>query len=128
MLDEFMLSTRSWELTNHLEVPPTSIVWQVERLVPGLLPTFVELVNRVQGVSEFTSWWRGTSSNARVGGLPDSQHLWAAAVDVTGDLDRIQRTAIAQGLVAVRFPRHVHIQAWPAGTARRIGLVQALAF
>ena len=109
-----------------LEGPPRSIVWQVERLVPGLLPEFVSRVVRVQGVRVFTSWWRGTGDNARVGGSPDSQHLWAAAVDVTGDLDSIERSAAALGLIAVRFARHVHIQAWPAGVARRIGFIGAL--
>ncbi len=108
-----------------LEVPPRSIQWQVENLVPGLLPIFVDLVNRVH-VHGYTSWWRSLEQNARVGGSPDSQHLWGAAVDVVGDLSAIERETRAVGLVAVRFPRHVHIQAWPAGTARRIGFIDAM--
>ncbi len=109
-----------------LEGPPRSIIWQMEGLVPGLLNEFVRRVLRVQGVGAFTSWWRGTGQNSRVGGSPDSQHLWAAAVDVTGDLRAIERSATRQGLIAVRFPGHVHIQAWPAGAARRVGLIDRL--
>ena len=99
----------------------------MDRLVPGLLPAFVSAV--VAGAprgTTATSWWRGSSANQRVGGSPDSQHLWAAGVDLVGDLDSIERGMRAQGLVVVRGPSHVHVQAWPAGAARRLGLPQAL--
>jgi hypothetical protein len=45
---------------------------------------------------------------------------------VVGDQAAIVEAARSAGLVPVRFARHVHIQAWPAGVARRIGLPQAL--
>jgi len=108
-----------------LSPPPLALVWQMERFVPGLLPTFVALVNRVP-FSSVNSWWRSPSDNERVGGAADSQHLWAAAVDVSGDLDAIETGARESGLIPVRFARHVHIQAWPAGVARQVGLPQAL--
>lgn len=97
----------------------------MERLVPGLVGAFVGRLRMPPG-SSFTSWWRSPTENLAVGGARDSQHLWGAAVDVTGNLAAIESAARSAGLVPVRYGRHVHIQAWPAGLARQVGLPQAL--
>lgn len=109
-----------------LRAPPPQVFHQVERFVPGLVGAFVHRLGFVRGVSAWTSWYRSPTENHRLGGARDSQHLWAAAVDAVGDLRAIEESARAAGLRPVRFSRHVHIQAWPAGLGRRIGLPQAL--
>jgi len=99
----------------------------VGELVPGLLPAFVQVVTAAAPPGTgLSSWWRSPRENSRVGGATDSQHLWAAAADLVGDNRAITAAMRRAGLVAVDSGTHVHVQAWPAGAARRIGLVRAL--
>lgn len=108
--------------------PPMALAWQVERWAPGVYGAFVSRVlPQVTSRSQATSWWRSPSENARVGGESDSQHLLGLGLDITDpDLDGLAIRLQRAGLVAVRAARHVHVQAWPAGTARRIGLLAAV--
>jgi len=108
--------------------PPASLVAQLNTIGAGfLLPEFVRRVVAGAPPGTFlTSWFRSPAENRRVGGLAESQHLWAAAVDLAGDLPEIARGMRRQGLIAVEDADHVHVQAWPAGTARRVGLLRAL--
>jgi len=78
------------------------------------------------GGVRLTSWLRDTTRNAQVGGSPSSQHLVALATDWAGDFDRIQfiRAMNAQGLQAIDEGSHVHVQAFTAGTLRRLGIFQ----
>ena len=112
-----------------LSAPPRSIVWQVERLVPGFYGAFVTRVLSADfppGVS-LSSWWRSIDRNRRARGAPESQHLWAGAADIDApDLGALGRALDRTGLVVVRFPSYVHVQAWPAGHARRSGFLDAL--
>ncbi len=113
-----------------LAAPPPEVIQQIEFWAPGLLAAFLSRLGPVaRHVTQFTSWWRSIDRNARVGGSPESQHLWAAAVDATGpNLRNIAIAARSSGLIAVEIPAKgiVHIQAWPAGSARRIGLLDVL--
>lgn len=73
------------------------------------------------------SWYRDEDHNRKVGGSPESQHLFGTAIDVGGDEPALQdfaRNIFAQGLVAVSYRNHVHVQLWPAGTARQLGLLR----
>ena len=108
--------------------PPFSLAWQVDRLVPGVYGAFVSRVSRAASRrTTLTSWWRDPTGNARVGGNPDSQHLIALAADLGGeDFQDLARRLRSSGLVAVVESNHVHVQLWPAGTARRIGLLAAV--
>lgn len=78
----------------------------------------------LQGLT-VTSWWRGPGHNRNVGGSAESQHLFALAVDIAGDIQRLRRVAqgaAAMGLFAVLEPGHLHIQRHPAGALRRAGV------
>jgi len=108
--------------------PPAELVRRLSNVGAGfLLPEFVRRV--IAGAPEgtfLTSWWRSPAENARVGGAAQSQHLWAAAADLGGDFREIARGMRRQGLIAIEEADHVHVQAWPAGTAHRLGLLRAL--
>jgi len=109
--------------------PPTSIVWTVERFAPGIYRAFwTALVGGLQadrvGV---TSYWRDPAGNRAVGGRPDSQHLLGLGIDLlVDDVNEAASRLSARGLVAVPYRTHLHVQAWPAGLARRVGLLDAL--
>lgn len=109
-----------------LRAPPAAIFFQVERVVPGLVRAFVQRLGSMPPGTQATSWYRTPGENAAVGGAADSQHQWAAAVDLVGNLGAIEDAARRAGLVAVRAATHVHVQAWPAGLGRQVGLPQSL--
>lgn len=111
--------------------PPTSIVWTVERWAPGIYRAWwTTLIGTLAGEPVgVTSYWRDPASNAAVGGLPDSQHLIGLGIDLVMPPEKLNEAAsalAARGLIAVLYPTHLHVQAWPAGTARRAGLLAAL--
>lgn len=110
--------------------PPLYVRWLVDQAAPGFWPIFVDRANAaLDGLAvDVTSWWRTQRGNAALAGAsPESQHLLGAAIDVSGrDFRQAGQRLRAQGFVVVDYPRHVHAQAWPAGTARRVGLLQAL--
>ena len=97
--------------------------WEVLRFVWGILS-----VGWPEG-AWISSWYRTPEHNRRVGGHPESQHLAGLAIDVVlpgsdpgfnpqlaFDLERV-------GLVPVREPTHLHVQAFAAGVAARLGLI-----
>jgi len=106
-----------------VDPPPYALAWQVERYVPGLYGAFwSRLVSGATRETRATSWFRTSTRNEQVGGQPDSQHLLGLAIDLwEPDLDDLAARMRATGLVTVRYGGHVHVQAWPAGTARRRG-------
>lgn len=113
----------------HPVTPPSSIVWTVDRWAPGIYQEFWgALVGALQGQRVgVTSYWRDPAVNARVGGQPDSQHLIGLGIDlVTDNINEAASAMRARGLVVVPYPTHLHVQAWPAGIARRTGLLDAL--
>lgn len=72
-----------------------------------------------------TSWWRDPATNRDVDGDPESQHLFALAVDLDGsaaELRRVLTLAGTVGLIAVREPGHVHVQLFPSGALARLGV------
>lgn len=109
-----------------VEAPPPSIVWTVERFAPGFWRAFLAALWQAYHQQPFrvTSWWRSPAHNAEVGGDADSQHQLGTAVDVVpaaaGEALR------AAGFVVVPYVSHAHAQAFMAGEARRVGLLQAV--
>lgn len=82
----------------------------VVQLVPGL---------------RATSWFRTAAINREAGGDPESQHLFALAVDLSGSQDaERQAIVIARelGLNPVAEPSHVHLQLFPRGALARVGV------
>lgn len=72
-----------------------------------------------------SSWFRTFATNRAAGGDPESQHLFALAVDITGPRDvltRIGRLAQLAGLVALLEGSHLHVQMFPAGALARVGV------
>jgi hypothetical protein len=70
-----------------------------------------------------TSWYRSDSENRRVGGHPESQHLFGFALDVVSENpEYVVTSSRSLGLVAVDEIDHVHIQIFPAGFLRSLGL------
>jgi hypothetical protein len=110
--------------------PPLTYVYAVERFSPGFWRQFVWAANGALAThpnSSLTSWWRNWQTNVEVGGTTDSQHLLGTAFDVaSADLSGLESSLRARGFITVRYPTHVHAQAWPAGAARRAGLFDYL--
>lgn len=109
--------------------PPTSIVWTVERWAPGIYQAFWSaMIGALQSMPVgVTSYWRDPAANAAVGGLSDSQHLIGLGIDlIPAEMDEAARRLTSRGLIVVPYPTHLHVQAWPAGIARRAGLLDAL--
>jgi len=85
------------------------------------------------GNTTVTSWFRSPSDNRRVRGDPDSQHLVGLALDVV-PARGISRTSLNEaaqrfreaGFVAIPKDDHVHVQTFPAGVLRQVGILDAL--
>lgn len=105
--------------------PPYEIAATVERAAPGFWGAFSRATAYAFPTGTVvTSWHRTPASNAAAGGQPQSQHLLGVAFDAQApDLGELERRLRAVGFVTVRYRSHVHAQAWPAGTARRAGLL-----
>lgn len=92
----------------------------------GHIWEFAGRANRLPlGGTTVTSWWRSPQHNRAVGGHPESQHIFALAIDVAGTRDQrrdIVTAARRVGLTAVDEGSHVHVQAFPAGALRRAGV------
>jgi len=85
------------------------------------------LFNRLPGRPRVTSWFRTADNNRLVGGSPESQHLFALAMDIESEApERLEFTigevARAVGLVAVPGRNFVHLQLFPAGALARAGV------
>jgi len=105
------------------------VIYAVNHFAPGFWFDFFREVNAAYAVEPFqvTSWYRSPSHNRRVGGDPDSQHLVGAALDVVTEKPGKLAAEFARfGWQAVNEGDHLHLQAWPAGIARRVGLLDAL--
>lgn len=96
--------------------------------IEHFLPTYRELVERWSFLlREFplsfpTSWFRDPHNNARVGGSPDSQHLFGFAADFdTPEPQEFAALARELDLIPVIEFDHVHVQGFPAGALRRAG-------
>lgn len=109
--------------------PPGFIVFRVDLFAPGVYGAFFSRLLRsgLPSDTRVTSWWRNPTRNAEVGGAPTSQHLLGLALDLISNRpDEIVRAVRRSGLIVVPESDHVHVQAWPAGIASRIGLLRSL--
>lgn len=113
-----------------LEFPPNQISSVIAWVAPRFWGQFFsELTGSVTPNTRASSWWRSQEKNLEVGGNRDSQHLIATAIDLVGP-EAEKRQIIADltnfGWVVVDEGDHLHAQAWPAGLARSIGLLDFL--
>lgn len=114
-----------------LQVPPMSYVQTLEQWSPGFWNRFYGAVwagyNRYQGPMEITSWWRSLDENSLLaGGQPDSQHLVGTALDLVPADPALESAMEMAGFIGVMGARHLHIQAFQAGTLRRVGFLDAV--
>jgi len=121
--------------------PPVQIVRFFERLIPGLWVVWLAAAERALreidddsgGDTIVTSWWRSPAENRRVGGDPDSQHLVGLALDIVPGKPAIL-LAVAEasdrfqeaGFLVLPTRTHLHIQTFPAGLLRDVGVLDAL--
>lgn len=97
----------AWQSYINALVDRASIVMWV---VPGLRPT---------------SWFRDPASNRAAGGDPESQHLFALAVDFAGSQDALREAnwvAREVGLIPDPGAGHLHTQLFPRGALARAGV------
>lgn len=121
--------------------PPRNTLKFFERLFPGIWNEWGAAVEAALlqidvGGSEptmITSWWRSPNENRRVGGHPDSQHLVGLAFDVVPGkgTSRLAISEAAQrfrefGFTVEPAEAHVHVQTFPAGILRQVGILDAL--
>jgi hypothetical protein len=105
-----------------LELPPAQLLGPLQAFYSHLWNR-VELMARGDPSLWPTSWFRTEAHNASVGGHRDSQHLLGFAIDVTTERpDYVAEYCEALGLVPVVELDHVHIQIFPAGFLRSLGL------
>ena len=89
-----------------------SIIQQASAAFVGaLVASWFSAGQPAVGISSF---FRSVAENQRVGGLPDSQHLIATAIDLTGETSPLLSHLRSRGLVVVERGSHVHVQLWPA--------------
>lgn len=117
--------------------PPRRIVAFFEGIIPGFWGRWLsaaiwalrEIDGDVGGDTIITSWWRSPGENRRVGGNPDSQHLFGLALDVVPGkpsfklaVSEASSRFMEAGFVTVPAERHLHIQTYPAGVLRNAGV------
>lgn len=121
--------------------PPINTLKFFDRLLPGIWNQFaaaaeggLALVDAGNvGQTVLTSWFRSPNENRRVGGDPDSQHLVGLAFDVvpgkgTSPLAINEAAQIFRrlGFEVVPAAKHIHVQVFPAGVLRQVGILDAL--
>lgn len=121
--------------------PPTHVVEFWERIFPGFWARWLgaadsairEIAADAGGDTTITSWYRSLAENRRVGGQPDSQHLVGLALDVVPGkpsfklaISEASSRFMEAGFVTVPAERHLHVQTFPAGLLRRVGVLDAL--
>lgn len=121
--------------------PPVHVIQFFERLFPGFWGRWLgaadsalrEIAADAGGDTIITSWYRSPSQNRDAKGLPDSQHLVGLALDVIPGKGSIQlgvNEAAGRfreaGFVAVPFSTHLHVQTFPKGLLRKVGVLDAL--
>ena len=112
--------------------PPPEIVAQVGPALDDYIKRVNALYRYVGGLGSCNSWHRSVSHNYRVGGHACSQHLYALASDwQTGDrTSAVVAAAPRFGLIAAAIAPSgsaSHIQYYPAGTLRSLGVCPTLA-
>lgn len=121
--------------------PPTRTVVFFERLLPGFWIRWIsaaehalrEIDDDAGGDTIITSWFRTPFENQRVGGQDDSQHLVGLALDVVPGKPSL-KLAVSEassrfmeaGFITVPSERHLHIQTFPAGLLRSVGVLDVL--
>ncbi len=120
--------------------PPGNIVAFWERVLPGIWSEVIRAANAALsaidtdlGETVVTSWFRSVDQNRRVGGDPDSQHLFGLAFDIVPGKGT-SRLAINEaagrfaqfGFTVVPDSTHVHVQVFPRGVLRAGGFFDAL--
>jgi hypothetical protein len=103
----------------------------VELFAPGFWEAFIWHVNdaaaSVDAPTIASSWYRNAADNIRVGGAQDSQHLVGSAVDLVNEkAGQLAGELSGRGFVVVNEGDHLHVQAWPAGLIRTVGLLDFL--
>ena len=116
-----------------LNRPPFNVVQGVELFAPGFWQAFVWHINdsasKIRAPTTATSWYRNEAENQRVGGAQDSQHLVGAAVDLVNErAGQLANELTGRGFVVVNEGDHLHVQAWPAGLIRSVGLLDYLGY
>jgi len=121
--------------------PPANTLKFFDKLLPGIWQQWASAVegalNAIDvgapGQTTITSWHRSPSDNRRVGGHPDSQHLVGLAFDVIPGkgqnalaINEAAQAFARAGFVVVAEPTHVHVQTFPAGVLRQVGILDAL--
>ena len=121
--------------------PPVHIVRFWEQAIPGFWLKWISAADHALrqidddagGDTIITSWFRSPAENARVGGNPDSQHLVGLALDVVPGkpsfklaISEASNRFMEAGFVTVPAERHLHIQTFPAGVLRSVGVLDVL--
>jgi len=94
-------------------------------LIARFVRVVINVAQVVPGLS-VSSWFRTPDQNRRVGGSPESQHLFALGLDITGSQDSLRQVifvARGLGLEAFAEPDHVHLQLFPKGALSRAGVI-----
>jgi len=108
-----------------LAAPPPSL------LRSAWLPIIRIFVRRVVALIQWmpdetiTSWYRTPELNRSVGGDPESQHLFALAMDFavpTGDILTDAETARSFGLIPDTSRGVLHVQLFQSGALARFGI------
>jgi len=107
-----------------LAVPPRAL------LASAWFPFIVDFYWRVVPLAQqfrglrVTSWFRTPERNRIEGGSPESQHLFALAMDMTVEQALLLPLglAAARSLFAVQERGHLHVQLFPAGSLARVGV------
>ncbi len=107
-----------------LAVPPRAL------LASGWFPFIRDFYWKVFPLSQefrglrVTSWFRTAERNRIEGGSPESQHLFALAMDLVVERQLLLPlgVAAARNLFAVQERGHLHVQAFPAGVLARAGV------
>lgn len=121
--------------------PPVNTLRFFDRLFPGIWEQWGEAAQAAlfeidagaRDRTVITSWFRSPNENRRAGGLRDSQHLVGLALDVepgkgTSALAINEAVQIFRrfGFEAFPFEKHVHVQTFPKGVLRQVGILDAL--
>jgi len=105
--------------------PRQLLVSAFQPLILTFILRVIFVLRAVQGAIP-TSWFRTFDENVSEGGDPESQHLFALAVDLDvgrGSVARVLEVSRAVGLVAVDERTHVHLQLFPRGALARAGVL-----
>ena len=97
-----------------MQLPPPRLIQFQENRIPGLWPGWLGQMSAawVPGVT-ITSWYRDKATNAQVGGLPDSQHLYGWALDLRKDeagRQMAERASRSRYLEVLAESDHYHIE------------------